>query len=182
MTDVTQLTGWLLLIGLALVLICIFIGIGFALRWIWKKGRIGKFLVVIFFIWLAWQEYLGVYPPESFYAKEFKRYVDIDIPSDAKFINREASSSDFFGDYSACFNFQIPASTFEKFTQKLGGEIDKKYFENNMMGCINEDIAIQNKSTLKYFDITSKATREEIKIGVITDSSNNQVIILWHSW
>jgi hypothetical protein len=176
------MTDIILLIAIGLLLICILIGVGYVLRWVWKKGTIGKFLVGIFLMWFAWQEYLGVYPAESFYLKEVKRLVDIDIPNDAIFINREASSTDFFGDYSACFNVQIPKPAFEQLTKKLGVEIDEKVFEQTMMGCINKDIVIQNKPTLRYFDITSKAKREDIKIGAIIDSSNNQVIILWHTW
>lgn len=176
------MTDIILLIAIGLLLICILIGIGFALRWVWKKGSIGKFLVVIFFIWLAWQEYLGVYPPESFYVKEFKRYVDIDIPSDAQFINREASSSDFFGDYSACFNFQIPASSLQPFINKLGSEINKEKFEQTIPSCINKDIPIQGKSVLKFFDLASKAKRKDISIGAIVDSSNSQIIIMWNTY
>lgn len=182
MTDFLQLSGLVFLIGIVLVIISILIGLGFALNWIWKKGTIGKGFVVIFFIWIAWQEYLSVYPVESFYIKEFKRYVDIDIPTDAQFIYREASSADFFGDYSACFNIQIPASSLEQFVKKLGTEIDGKRFEQTIPSCINKDISIQNKSTLKYFNLTPKAKREEILIGAIVDSLNNQIIILWNTW
>jgi hypothetical protein len=176
------MTDIILLIAIGLLLICILIGIGFALRWVWKKGRIGKFLVVVFFIWLAWQEYLGIYPPETFYIKEFKRYVDIDIPSDAQFIYREASSSDFFGDYSACFNFQIPASSLQPFINKLGSEINKEKFEQSIPACINKDISIQDKLVLKYFDLASKAKREDISIGAVVDSSNSQIIIMWNTY
>lgn len=182
MIDFLQPLGFVFLIGLVLVVISILIGLGFTLRWIWKKGTIGKCLVVIFFIWLALQEYLGVYPPESFYIKEFKRYVDIDIPSDAQFIYREASSSDFFGDYSACFNFQIPASSLQPFINKLGSEINKEKFEQTIPSCINKDISIQDTSVLKYFNLASKAKREDISIGAVVDSSKNQIIILWNTY
>lgn len=176
------MTDIILLIIFLIVAACVLVGIGFIVRGIWKTGTIGKIAIAALCLFLAWDTYQYKFPPNSFYAKEFKRLVNIEIPNDAEFISKYASDSDFFGDYSACFNIQLPQSSYEIFAQQLGTEISKDQFETNITSCENKAISEERSNSMHYFNITKLAKREDALIGVISDSNKKQFIIIWNLW
>ena len=51
-----------------------------------------------------------------------------------------------------------------------------------MPSCDNDAITIGPKTTLRYFDLTQKATREEARIGVVVNPSSSKILVSWNLW
>lgn len=86
---------------------------------LYKYVAFAPTLLLIYSIWTA------IYPSEDFYEDDFKEVTQIEFPKNSKFIYRDATFPDHFGDYTSVFLFE----TTKEETEKLKVQLEKLKFE-----------------------------------------------------
>jgi hypothetical protein len=143
-------------------------------RWLWFKGRYGRLLLTAGFLGVLWLIYDAVYPPESFYAAELQRLVNVSLPAEAQFVYKTATYPDIHGDYSACFIVRLPAVALDKLKTSIASE---PAHETKSFGCAQKPLnAMANQYTL-----TKRATREDAEIFIELISNQNLAVISWYT-
>lgn len=64
-------------------------------------------LSVVLLCILSFEIYRAIYPGEAFYRAEFERISGTAVPDSARFVLKEASFPDHFGDYTSCALFVV---------------------------------------------------------------------------
>ncbi|WP_322969481.1 hypothetical protein [Faecalibacter sp. LW9] len=76
-------------------------------------------LLLIYSIWTA------IYPSEDFYKDNFKEVTQIEFPKNSKFIYKDATFPDHFGDYTSVFIIETSKNEIDK----LKAQLEKLKFE-----------------------------------------------------
>ena len=128
---VALLTGLLLNVGfnfdslllyfalLIALLISLLIIAGYVGYWLWREGAPGRAILVVAIVAFSWQVYEGIYPPDSFYKKEFGRLTGVPFPASGEIRFSDASYPDFFGDYTSCALFTVSDADYRELRQAI---------------------------------------------------------------
>lgn len=102
--------------------------------------------------------YSALYPGNKFYRGEFKKSARFDLPSDASFVNKDASYPDIHGDYCSAASVKL---TEESYTQLL-----KNISSNNEFIHLTDS----NRHDPKYYTMGNSAlTKAEPKSILYTN-------------
>ncbi|TXI47533.1 hypothetical protein [Methylophilus sp.] len=172
--------GYIGLIILGLLLICIPVLLFFSVRWLWSKGRYGRMFLAASFLWVLWSIYDAVYPPQSFYTSELQRLVKVNLPSDAQFQYKTATYPDIHGDYSVCFIVRLSQTSWEQLKTSISSE---PVHETKSDGCANMDKKLKPLSLMaSQYTLTNRATREDAEILIELIPKENLAVISWYMW
>lgn len=108
---------------ITLLLFCALLVIVFS-YWLWRKGRIARFAIIGFMIYISTSTYFAFYPSDSFYKSEFERITNIKFPDSGAFIERQSSYPDIHGDYSSCALFTVSPKDYEYIKSKIMENIE----------------------------------------------------------
>ena len=164
------------------VLLLVVLALSYALvRWLWRKGRYGRLLLVAGILGVLWSIYDAIYPPESFYVAELQRLVRLPLPAEARFVHKTATYPDFFGDYSACFIVHLSTDAMAKLKTSIASE---PMHEVKADGCANMDENITKPLNLmaNQYNLSKRATREDAEIFIELIPNQNLAVISWNTW
>jgi hypothetical protein len=75
--------------------------------------QIKKLYILVLLLTALYFTYIAFYPIESFYADEFKKVTNLEIPKSANFIEKIASYPGVHGDYVSCSEIKLSKNDFE---------------------------------------------------------------------
>ena len=86
---------------------------------LYKYVAFAPTLLLIYSIWTA------IYPSQDFYEDDFKEVTQIEFPKNSKFIYKDATFPDHFGDYTSVFMIETSKNEIDK----LKAQLEKLKFE-----------------------------------------------------
>jgi len=149
-------------------------------RWLWRRGVLGRVLLIVAAAGMAWSIYDAIHPSESFYTVELNRLVQINLPSNGEFLEKTATFPDHFGDYSACFIVRFPPDAISNLRLQLGAQTSTS---KELSSCgTNNAYRTTVTSQVYEFDLTSRSTREDAVITVSVAPNENLAKFTWYLW
>jgi energy-coupling factor transporter transmembrane protein EcfT len=123
----------------------------FSYKWLKKYGhkKFAVFVPTLIMGLLIYSIYYVIYPPDSFYVREFEYNTNLKFPKSGKIVYKDSNYPDHFGDYWAAAVIKVD----EKDYVKLKADISKP-------SDFQIDTTVQKIGIAKEYDVLTKDIKE----------------------
>ncbi|GJQ04451.1 hypothetical protein [Capnocytophaga canimorsus] len=173
----------LLLYLLPLLAVLVLIGITYFLYdYLSKKypNKYYKYFAFIPIVLLGYWVYSSIFPDSDFYKADYKEVTQLNFPKEAKFIYKDATFPDHFGDYTSVFLFETTPEAFKELENQLSvlefNQVQDSVFlaANIIAPALNRT----NRNLTKQY--VSGETDKRFYIGLFDDAKT--ILICRESW
>lgn len=120
-----------------------------------------KYLAFIPTLLLVYSVWTSLFPTEEFYEADYKEVMKLDIPSDARIIDKTATFPDNFGDYTSVFVIEMNANEFQKIeTQLLNLKFSEMQKDNHYSPETSQTLARVKHNISKHYNYTAQSGKD----------------------
>jgi hypothetical protein len=136
--------------------------------WLWRKGRVGRLVVIVFLSYISIDSYFAIYPSDSYYKSEFERITSIPFPDSGVVIAKESSYPDIHGDYESCALFSVSPEDYSQLKSKLLATLEAETGKTPYP-CVDHE-AWHNKLSNYLYSLTNQSEDESREWGLLKDN------------